>query len=999
MASYNIPQVDHNLYAPILPESPMAEIASMITQKQQMYNTGLQQTSRKIQQMSDLESSLTSEVAKNKVSKYNDEVSKKLDSYKNLDFSIQDNINLVDNLYTPLTKDKDFLVDYAYSNNLASNIKKADQFRTSLKKEERDAYNQTNVQFLLNGRDAVKSAKSTDELQSAVSRYGDRTYIPYVNYQENIQKKIKDSGFNVVQDTLLGNYIVKGQDGNLVADSLSQFARFNLSDQEINQMRIESTVALEDASKTFGETGAALKFLELSKSSFDEDLANIKSEDAFNSARLLALNPNDADYAQQKLKLEQFKNHYKASIEQLNYTLKTYNELMASDLTDPNNQRILYNFAESEAPRMVMDSFVEGIANANANIKRKQELSADPFNLANYNNNLKIQAEKLKEEIEAKKILDAETTAKTPEGYVTGEDYGNKSDLFGYRGYEDAVLNLNEERKQNKNTIYNEFFRDVGFAFSGDKGLGEFLSDIEDYDTETKNLSIESAAKKGNEYSKYIVENYDSIKKSLSKYGLTFEYNNVKLSDLTIEDFKKQIEYNFEILKQEFYNKDGNVNSELFTPDIVSALGKYNENNLIIASKQKNIEDVKKDVLSKIHTATEVIEKAGSGDNVWLLTDNLRKPLNEWLTPEGTINYKLIDSEFDKHFYSEKSTPERDTLLKDKKKKFARAIINEYDNWFNKTVDVDKYNTIIDTPIIEFKNDQNSNKKNAQLMYNENLRPLVSRLITTIQYGENADGENNSPRIILSKEANDYKDEILKLMTYSGNDQRINTVTVYDEDRVRLKYNLYDEMATTTKDEKSTNKQSSIFEEISKDMDKKSDEYDRLKKAVDYLSTEGVIVGNAGMDENKFGTHDITKHMIQNQGFNDVPLGNNTKNFSVVVTKKGNSKSDKPYDIIRNQVEFEEDADKYLVISDDGTIALSNDGKPVMKTWQSSTSNLEQALDRSVSESVKNSLDLQRNLYNFAQSKKGKEIVAREKAKGRNLTLIDLTTLYINSLN
>ena len=43
--------------------------------------------------------------------------------------------------------------------------------------------------------------------------------------------------------------------------------------------------------------------------------------------------------------------------------------------------------------------------------------------------------------------------------------------------------------------------------------------------------------------------------------------------------------------------------------------------------------------------------------------------------------------------------------------------------------------------IIEFKNDQNSNKKNAQLMYNENLRPLVSRLITTIQYGENADEE------------------------------------------------------------------------------------------------------------------------------------------------------------------------------------------------------------------------------------------------------------------
>lgn len=58
MASFVPPQVDHNLYTPILPQDNVMQIFSLLDQKQQLYNQGVKSAQNKISSMLSLEKML-----------------------------------------------------------------------------------------------------------------------------------------------------------------------------------------------------------------------------------------------------------------------------------------------------------------------------------------------------------------------------------------------------------------------------------------------------------------------------------------------------------------------------------------------------------------------------------------------------------------------------------------------------------------------------------------------------------------------------------------------------------------------------------------------------------------------------------------------------------------------------------------------------------------------------------------------------------------------------
>jgi hypothetical protein len=148
MPSFVPPQVDHNLYKPILPQDNVMQVFSLLDQKQQMYNMGVKQAQYKVSSMLNLENEVTSEPVKGMVTDFNKKANEIVKNYSNLDFSIQENVSLVDNIYDPLLSDKLFLQDYSATKQFNGEMKKALSYRDSDKKDIRDLYSETNVQAL-----------------------------------------------------------------------------------------------------------------------------------------------------------------------------------------------------------------------------------------------------------------------------------------------------------------------------------------------------------------------------------------------------------------------------------------------------------------------------------------------------------------------------------------------------------------------------------------------------------------------------------------------------------------------------------------------------------------------------------------------------------------------------------------------------------------------------------------------------------------------------------
>lgn len=244
MASFVPPQVDHNLYTPILPQDNVQQIFSLLDQKQQLYNQGVKSAQTKISSMLNLENEVTSEPIKNMVTDFNKKANDIVKQYANLDFSLQGNVQLIDNIYDPLMDNELFLYDYSATKNYKTEYQKALGYRDSDKKEVRDLFNIKNLNHLNIAKQNLALAKSERDIKTYAGQLKGAYYTPYYDVKGEIMdayQKNKDR-LTMSTDYVNGQYIVTVKDGNQMFPSLNAWINTFISDKAKNQLKIEKEV-------------------------------------------------------------------------------------------------------------------------------------------------------------------------------------------------------------------------------------------------------------------------------------------------------------------------------------------------------------------------------------------------------------------------------------------------------------------------------------------------------------------------------------------------------------------------------------------------------------------------------------------------------------------------------------------------------------------------------------------------------------------------------------
>jgi len=255
MASFVPPQVDHNLYTPILPQDNVQQIFALLDQKQQMYNQGVKVAQNKISSMLGLEKDVTSDPIRNMVTDFNGKANDLIKQYANLDFSLQSNVSLIDNIYNPLLDNKLFLTDYSATKHNNSEIQKALSYRDSTDDKVRNLFNQKNLDLLNIKRQDLAGAQTEKDIKTYSSKLENTSYTPYHDYNAELMGYMKDNKemFEMVRDTTTEDgYIVSYKNGPQRYESIKSFVESFLSDKSRTQMEIEQSVDFASSLRTSG---------------------------------------------------------------------------------------------------------------------------------------------------------------------------------------------------------------------------------------------------------------------------------------------------------------------------------------------------------------------------------------------------------------------------------------------------------------------------------------------------------------------------------------------------------------------------------------------------------------------------------------------------------------------------------------------------------------------------------------------------------------------------
>jgi hypothetical protein len=275
MSSFLAPQIDHNIYNPVLPQTNVAQVFELMGVKNQIYNTNLARVNSRITSMDELSSAVTNENTKKKIDEYTTEAKKTLRKYTNLDFSIEDNVRAIDNLYAPLIKDQDFKTDYSATAHVNSEMERAFALRDSDKKEDREAFSMTNLEHVAEPLNLLKNAKNSKELKMAAAVSTSRFYEPYTDYTKEIKETLNAMKAEVSFDTLSGGYIVttkNGATGENYTHSIKKYLDLTLSDKAKRQIKIEAAVAVDREVRSQGIEKVTTDYIEGSLKTIDKTM-------------------------------------------------------------------------------------------------------------------------------------------------------------------------------------------------------------------------------------------------------------------------------------------------------------------------------------------------------------------------------------------------------------------------------------------------------------------------------------------------------------------------------------------------------------------------------------------------------------------------------------------------------------------------------------------------------------------------------------------------------
>lgn len=230
-----------------------------------MYNSNLARINSTLSSMNDLSNSVTNDNVKNKVNEFNKSANESIKKYSNLDFSISDNVKAIDNIYTPLLKDQDFITDFSSTSHLNNQMQVGFSKRDSDKKDERGEFSMTNLAYVSNGFYDLREAKNSKELKLAAGNARQRVYVPYVDVSKEIEDSLLASKAEVSYDKSVGGYIVtyhNGATGEKFSNSLEKYLDLTLSDKAKGQLRVESRVSVDNQIQSQGKEKVTTDYIQ-----------------------------------------------------------------------------------------------------------------------------------------------------------------------------------------------------------------------------------------------------------------------------------------------------------------------------------------------------------------------------------------------------------------------------------------------------------------------------------------------------------------------------------------------------------------------------------------------------------------------------------------------------------------------------------------------------------------------------------------------------------------
>lgn len=307
MASFVPPQVDHNLYKPILPQDHLMQVFTLLDQKQQLYNQGVKQAQYKVSSMLNLENEVTSGPVKGMVTDFNKKAQEQIRKYSNLDFSLQANVDMVSSVYNPLLNDKLFLQDYTATKNLNGEMAKGLAYRDSEKKEVRDMFSNTNLQAVQIKKYRLASATTEKDIYKYAGEGIQTYYEPYHDYQGEIKELFKDGNMKVIKirdnqtKDEFGNpsfvYRVTDKNGSLAYESFEDFISASLSPKAKRQIQLEGEVEYFGMERQLGKQGILNQYVATNVTNFSsaEDLPEVKARKAANEKLKARINTYTED--------------------------------------------------------------------------------------------------------------------------------------------------------------------------------------------------------------------------------------------------------------------------------------------------------------------------------------------------------------------------------------------------------------------------------------------------------------------------------------------------------------------------------------------------------------------------------------------------------------------------------------------------------------------------------------------------------------------------------
>lgn len=346
---------------------PADDLINLAVKKQQMYDEGVAQVQQGIDAYSKIRTSLVRDVDKQYFDKAMQDYVKAINQSAGLDFSDKANVQAVLNIGKPLESDS----------NLINAVESSANYRKRMEN--------------LSTVDQKYRSPSNDDLffapMAAWKESGDLktkldydTYKPYqegvVTKYAEIIDKLKPNIETYMERTPDGRYIQKTKISSVDAPRIREAYLTNLTPAEQEQLQIDARYRLKNSDPMEMASG----YLGNMKSMYDANGLRIQDLETKLSKGKATLNPADPTLANIQNELN------KARLQQEVLSKKAFR--------DPSQVE------QGELMNYLIEDTVNNAANAYAYQQAEKDLDDDPYALASYQSQLKMQEEKFKAQLE-----------------------------------------------------------------------------------------------------------------------------------------------------------------------------------------------------------------------------------------------------------------------------------------------------------------------------------------------------------------------------------------------------------------------------------------------------------------------------------------------------------------------------------------------------------------------------------------------------------------------